>query len=147
MSRIILQKQGNILMATDEESVAALARIKNGSEVYAEIKRGRNTKQHRLFMKLASIVAESMDKDTDVVRKHALKVLGYIDTHLDFNDQLVIEAKSMNFVDGMSQDEFDAFMEKAVNLMCGWIGADHKDLLQRYNELAADKRYEGVRRD
>ncbi len=145
MSRIILQKRRIILMATDEESVAALARIKDGSEVYAEIKRGRNTRQHRLFMKLASIVAEAMDKDMDVVRKHALKVLGYVDTHLDFNDQLVIEAKSMNFVDGMEQDEFDAFMVKAVNLMAGWIGADQKDLMRRYNELAADKRYEGLR--
>jgi hypothetical protein len=30
--------------------------------------------------------------------------------------------------------------------MAGWIGADHKDLMRRYNELAADKRYEGMRR-
>jgi hypothetical protein len=52
----------------------------------------------------------------------------------------------MKFIEGMGQEEFDAFMDKAVELMATWINADHKDLMRRYNELAADKRYEGMRR-
>lgn len=146
MSRIILQKRGTTLVATDEESVAALARIKDGSEVYAEVVRARNARQHRLFFSLASIVAEAMDVDVNVVRKDALIRLGFTDSWVDLDGNIHVEAKSMKFVTGMGQEEFDAFMDKAVNLMAGWIGSEHKDLMRRYNELAADKRYEGVRR-
>jgi hypothetical protein len=146
VSRIILQKRGTTLVATDEESVAALARIKDGSEVYAEVVRARNTKQHRLFFSLVAIVAEAMDLPVDSIRKDALIRLGFTDSWIDTEGSIHVEAKSMKFVQGMGQEEFDAFMDKAVNLMAGWIGADHKDLMRRYNELAADKRYEGMRR-
>lgn len=147
MSRIILQKVGTTLVATDEESVAALARIKDGTEVYAEVMRARNLRQHRLFFALAHLVAEAMDTDIDVVRKEALIRTGHANVWMDpISGAIRIEAKSMKIVEGMSQEEFDAFMDKAVNLMAGWIGSEHKDLLRRYNELAADKRYEGMRR-
>lgn len=146
MARIILRKQGNVLAATDDESIAALARIKDGAEVYAEVVRARNTKQHRLFFALAHIVAESLDLSVDTVRKDALINLGHTETWMGVDGRIHIEAKSMRIVDGMSQDEFDVFMGKAVNLMAGWINADHKDLMRRYNEMAADKRYEGYRR-
>lgn len=147
MSRIILQKKNGGLVATDDESVAALTKIKDGSEVYAEIVRARNAKQHRLFFALANIVAESLDVDVDNIRKDLLIRLGYTNTWASPVDgRIHIEAKSMKLVEGMKADEFDAFMEKAVNIMSGWIDADHKDLQRRYNELAADKRYEGYRR-
>jgi hypothetical protein len=146
MSRIILQKAGNTLIATDDESVAALAAIKDGAEVYAEIVRARNTKQHRLFFALAKLVADSMDLTVDSVRKDALIRLGYTNTRIDVDGRIQMEPKSMRFITGMKQEEFDAFMSKAVNLMAGWIGTEHADLMRRYNELAADKRYEGYRR-
>ena len=146
MSRIILQKRDGALVATDEESIAALARIKEGSEVYAEVVRARNTRQHRLFFSLAAIVAESMDLTVDTIRKDALIRLGYTDTRIDVDGAIKIEPKSMRIVDGMTQEEFDSFMSKAVNLMAGWINADHKDLMRRFNELAADKRAEAHRR-
>jgi hypothetical protein len=141
MSRIILIKRAGQLAATDEESVAALLKIKEGTEVYAEIVRARNAKQHRLFFALCNVVAESMDLTVDSVRKDALIRLGYTTTRIDIDGLLVIEPKSLKFVSGMKQEEFDAFMDKAVNMMAGWIDADHKDLQRRYNELAADKRY------
>lgn len=146
MSRIILRKEGETLVATDDESIAALARIKDGSEVYAEVVRARNTRQHRLFFSLASIVAESMDLPVDSIRKDALIRLGFTDSWIDTECNIHVEAKSMKFIEGMGQEEFDAFMDKAVELMATWINADHKDLMRRYNELAADKRYEGMRR-
>lgn len=145
MSRIILIKQDGKLASTDDESVEALSRIKDGTEVYAEIVRARKPKQHRLFFSLASIVAESMDLTVDSIRKDALIRLGHTETRIDVDGVIQIEAKSMRFVDGMGQDEFDAFMDKAVNLMANWISADHRDLMRRYNELAADKRWEAHR--
>lgn len=146
MSRIILEKRGTTLAATDDESIAALARIKDGTEVYVEVVRARNTRQHRLFFALANLVAESLDLTVDTVRKDALINLGFTETWLGADGRIRIEAKSMKIVDGMKQEEFDDFMGKAVNLMASWINADHHDLLRRYNELAADKRYEGYRR-
>lgn len=146
MSRIILVKQDGKLASTDDESVAALARIKENSEVYAEVVQARNTRQHRLFFKLATIVADSLDLDVDVVRKDAAIRLGYTNTWMGVDGRIHVEAKSMKFISGMSQEEFSAFMSKAVELLATWIGADHKDLMRQYNELAADKRYEGMRR-
>lgn len=146
MSRIILVKQDGKLGATDDESVAFLAKLKEGREYYAEIVQARNTKQHRLFFALANIVAESLDLDVDVVRKDALIRLGFTNTWMGVDGRVHVEAKSMRIVDGMDGDEFSAFMDKAVNLMAGWINADHKDLMRRYNELAADKRFEAHRR-
>lgn len=146
MARIILKKQGSALVATDDESVAALSRVKQDQELYVEIVRARNTRQHRLFFKLASIVAESLELDVDVVRKDALIALGFTNTWEGPTGEKRIEAKSMSFVTGMKQHEFDAFMNQAVNLMATWINADHRDLMRHYNELAADKRYEGYRR-
>lgn len=146
MNRVILQKVGNTLVATDVESVAAMASIKDGAEVYAELRQARNKKQHRLFFALALIVADSMDLPIDTVRKDALINLGFTETWMGVDGRVHIEAKSMRIVDGMKQEEFNSFMAKAVNLMAGWINADHKDLMRRYNELAADKRYAGVRR-
>lgn len=143
MGRIILVKKDAALAATDDESVAALAQIKNGTEVYAEVVRARKPKQHRLFFSLAAIVADSIDLPVDTIRKDALIRLGFTESWIGVDGRMHVEAKSMRFVDGMEQDEFDAFMDKAVNLMAGWINADHKDLLRRYNELAADKRYGG----
>ena len=142
MARIILVKKDGVLAATDDESIAALARIKDGKEVYAEVIQARNTRQHRLFFSLANIVAESLDLDVDVVRKDAAIRLGHTETWMGIDGRVHVEAKSMKFVTGMSQEEFDAFMNKAVELMAGWINADHKDLMRRYNELAADKRAE-----
>jgi len=147
MVRIILAKQDGKLAATDDESVAALARIKDGSEVYVEVTRGRNMKQHRLFFTLANIVAESMDSHVDVVREEALIRTGHAVAMLNpFTGMIELKAKSMKVVDGMSQGEFDAFMDKAVELMSTWIDADHKDLQLRYLELSADRRFEGHRR-
>lgn len=146
MARIILQKRDGALVSTDQESIEALSHIKEGAEVYAEVVRARNTRQHRLFFSLAAIVADSLDLDVNTVRKDALINLGHTETWMGADGRIRVEAKSMKFVDGMDQEEFDAFMSKAVNLMATWISADHKDLMQRYNELAADKRYEGHRR-
>lgn len=141
-SRLILLKRNLTLVATDNESVAGLSKIKDQTEVYAELSRARNVEQHRLFFALASVVAESMDLPVDTIRKDALIRLGYVDSRFDIEGKLIIEAKSMKHsVDGMKQEQFDAFMDKAVNLMATWIDADHKDLMRRYNELAADKRY------
>jgi Protein of unknown function (DUF1367) len=144
MSRLILLKHHNSLVSTDAESVEGLAKIKEGSEVYAELARARNTAQHRLFFALAAVVAESMDLPVETIRKDALIRLGYTTSRFDIDGRLIIEPMSMRHaIDdaAMTQEQFDAFMDKAVWLMASWIHADHKDLIRRYNELAADKRY------
>jgi len=145
MSRIILQKRDGALVATDDESVAALARIKAGTEVVADVRRARNVHQHRLFFSLCNIAAEAVDLPVDTIRKDALINLGYTETWMGVDGKIHIEAKSIAF-DKMPQDEFDPFMSRAVELLSGWIGSERRDLLDRFNQLAADKRFEGMRR-
>lgn len=143
--KIILQKIGPYLMAVDEESAAVLARIKEGAEVTADVRRARNINQLRLFWSLVDIVAQATDLPNTTIKKDCLIGLGFTETWIGVDSRVHVEAKSIA-VENMEQDEFDAFMGRAVNLMAGWIGTEQTDLMRRFNELAADKRYEGMRR-
>lgn len=143
--KIILQKVGSYLMAVDEESIAVLSRIKEGAEVTADIRRARNVDQLRLFWALVGIVSDATDLPKETIKKDCMIALGFTETWIGIDSRIHVEAKSIA-LENMEQEEFDAFMGRAVNLMAGWIGAEQKDLMRRFNELAADKRYEGMRR-
>lgn len=143
--KIILQKVGSVLAATDEESAAALRRIKDGQEVVADIRRTRNVRQLRLWWSLVTIVAEAMDLPKENVKKDAAIALGFTETWIGYDGRIHIDPKSIA-IENMTQEDFDSFMGKAVELLAGWINVDQQDLLNRFNELAADKRYEGMRR-
>lgn len=52
-------KDGNCLRPSSEEAEQYLAKIAQGEEVQAEIKRPRNLKFHKRFMKMCSLIAEN----------------------------------------------------------------------------------------
>lgn len=144
MTKVILRREGNHLVPVDDESLAAVHGFKDGAEVIGVIRGARNIEQLKLFWSLADIVSQSTDIASKVIKKDVAIRLGFTDTWVDWDGSIHVEAQSIA-VESMTQAVFDQFFHKAVEVMAGWIGAEHKDLMRRFNELAADKRYEGMR--
>lgn len=144
MTKVILRREGDNLVAVDEDSLAVIRGFKDGAELLGTLRGARNLEQLRLFWVLAGIVAESMDVPKETVKRDVAIALGFTDTWCDHNGHLHVDPQSIA-VESMTQAVFDQFFQKAVLKMSEWIGADHKDLMRRFNEAAADKRYEGMR--
>lgn len=144
MTKVILRREGDTLVPVDEDSLAAVRGFKDGAELIGIIRGARNIEQLRLFWVLAGIVAESLDTSKETVKKDVAIALGFTDTWLDNAGRFHVDPQSIA-VESMTQAVFDEFFQKAVNVMAGWIQADHRDLMRRFNEAAADKRYEGMR--
>lgn len=145
MTKVILRREGNTLVPVDEDSLAAVLGFKEGAELIGNLHGARNIKHLRKFWVLASIVGDSMDVPREVVKKDVAIAMGFTTTWMDHAGRIHVEAASIS-VEKMTQAVFDQFFEKAVNIMAGWIGIEHKDLMRRFNEAAADQRYEGMRR-
>lgn len=144
MTKVILRRKGMTLVPVDEDSIAALLAVKDGAEVIGIIRGARNIEQLKLFWALVGIVSESSDIPKETIKRDLAIALGFTDTWIGYDGKVHIEAQSIA-VESMTQAAFDQFFQRAVILMARWINAEHKDLLRRFNELAADKRYEGMR--
>ena len=144
MTKTILRRVGHTLVPVDEDSLAVILGFKDGAEIIGDLRGARNIEQLKLFWTLVGIVAESSDLSKTTIKKDAAIALGFTETWVDHDSRVHIDPASIA-VESMTQAVFDQFFQKAVNLMATWINADHKDLMRRFNELAADKRYEGVR--
>lgn len=145
MTKAIFRREGDTAVPADEEALAVLRSFKDGSEFIADAHGARNIKHLRKFWVLASIVGDSMDVPREVVKKDVAIAMGFTTTWMDHAGRVHVDAASIA-VEKMTQAVFDQFFEKAVNIMAGWIGTEHKDLMRRFNEAAADNRYEGMRR-
>lgn len=144
MTKAIFRREGDTAVPVDDDSLAVLRSFKDGAEFIVIARGARNIEQLKLFWALVGIVSESTDIAKETLKRDLAIRLGFTETWVDFDGGIHVEAKSIA-VESMTQAVFDEFFQKAVNVMAGWIGADHKDLMRRFNELAADKRYEGMR--
>jgi hypothetical protein len=142
----IWRREGDHAVPVGADSIEYLRSIEEGAEFIAETHGARNIRQLRLFWALVEVVVEATDISKTVVKKDLAISLGFTETWMSpITGKIHIEAKSIA-VESMLQSEFDDFMRRAVETMAGWIGCEQRDLMRRYNELAADKRYEGYRR-
>lgn len=144
MTKTILRRQGATLVPVDSDSLEVLMSFKDGKELIATLRGARNIEQLKLFWSLAGIVSESTDLPKETIKKDALVALGFTDTWVGMDGQFHVDPKSIA-IESMTQPEFDQFFRRAVDLMASWIGVEHRELMRRFNELAADKRYEGMR--
>lgn len=144
MTKVILRREGDTLVPADDDSLAVVRGFKDGAELLGIVRGARNIEQLKLFWALVGIVSESTDIAKETIKRDLAKRLGFTETWVDWDGAIHIEAQSIA-VESMTQAIFDQFFTKAVETMAGWINAEHKDLMRRFNELAADKRYEGMR--
>jgi hypothetical protein len=108
------------LAAADAEALDALKKLTLGSSVTVEIKRPRNTGQHRLYWALCTLVADHHQELSTAEQVHeTIKLLtGHCDVvALRSTGEVVRVPRSISF-NRMSNEEFVAFFRKAKDVVC-----------------------------
>lgn len=146
MPKGLWRREGNVAVPADARSLAFLQARKEGVAFIADTNGARNPKQLNLWWALCALVCEAEDIPSPEKVSNDLKIaLGHVDTHVDRNNNVHLIPKSIAF-ESMSQEEFDQLFKAAVNVIVGWLSSSLKDVLGRFDQMTADRRYEGMRR-
>lgn len=136
MATILLRKHMGALRPIDGQGEEYLKNLKDGEIVRAEPKRARNPKQHALYWAAINLCFDHQDTYATPDQLHnAIKVaLGYCDM-LETKTGKIAIPKSIAF-GNMPQDEFAAFFDRFVALICTRIMPNTDDAEFRH-ELEA----------
>lgn len=145
MARGVWIRDGSRAIPADERSMEFLQAQQDGAPFIAETRGARNPKQLRLWWALCAIVAEHFDVTRESISDDVKKALGYTETIKHWSGEIEIKAKSIK-EESLAQEEWNHLLTLAINKMSEWMGAAPEDLRRRFNEVSADKRYEGMRR-
>jgi hypothetical protein len=106
------------LLPADPEAEAVLSKIPMGETLAVKLDRSRSNPQNRLYWAIIDHVAPAVGYETPKALHKALKVaLGYYDVVRLPSGKALVDTQSTAF-DGMSQDEFQAYMDGAIRLIC-----------------------------
>ena len=146
MPKGLWRRIGNTAIPADARSLAFLQARKEGVAFVADTNGARNPKQLSLWWCLCALVCEAEDIPTPKQVSNDLKIaLGHVDTHVDRMGDVHLIPKSIAF-ESMSQEEFDQLFKAAINVIAGWLSASLTDVMDRFNQMTADRRYEGMMR-
>jgi hypothetical protein len=123
--KIYLRKNLSKLEPADNEAAEVLKKWKQGEVLSCEVKKPRNYRFHKKAFSLFNIVFENQDKyDTlnDVLTEIKLRT-GHYQEHVTMKGVVVYVPKSISFV-SMDEDEFNAFYNKAVNIVLKYFIPD-----------------------
>lgn len=147
MAKGVWRRQGNVAVPVGFVSLDFLQGIKDGAEFIAETRGARNVKQLHMWWALCGLLAENdRDYDTKESASDGLKIaLKHVDTFLDRDGKLHIWPKSIAF-ESLTQEEFYPLFKAAINKVAEWLGNSPQEVQDRFNEITADKRYDGYMR-
>lgn len=123
MTQILCKRTVSGLSADDDAATAVLRKIKVGDVVRVEVRRPRNLSAHRRFFALVNLVYTNSEKfpSPDVARRvltcRAGHALPYI---IESTGEVLLIPESISFAN-MDQDEFDAFWQRVVKVVCDEI--------------------------
>jgi len=138
-------RDGARAVPADERSLEFLRAQRDGGHFIAETRGARNPRQLRLWWALVTIVAEHFDCPPRTIDKDVKIALGHTETVKQRDGTMKVEAASISY-ESLPQEEWNGLLTAAINKMSEWMGAAPADLRKRFNEVAADKRYVGMRR-
>ena len=120
MTQILCKRTVSGLSADDDAATAVLRKIKVGDVVRVEVRRPRNLQAHRRFFALVNLVYSNSEDfpSPEVPRKvltcragHATPVV------IKSTGEVMLIPDSISF-SNMDQDEFDAFWQRVVKVVC-----------------------------
>lgn len=120
MTAIFCRRTVSGLSADDDAATSVLRKIKVGDVVRVEVRRPRNLSAHRRFFALVNLVYTNSEKfpSPDVARRvltcRAGHALPYI---IESTGEVLLIPESISFAN-MDQDEFDAFWQRVVKVVC-----------------------------
>jgi len=124
MTVIFLTKSGNTLIAEGVTEMETLAKIKDGTEVKADVKIPRSIKQHRLLFavlrKCIEYQNEAIFLDETVLLRTLKYVLGYTEPVLNAKGQTIGYAPMSIAFDKMDGTQFRTFVDKVLD----WVFAE-----------------------
>lgn len=147
MAKGIWRREGNTAVPVGAASLEFLQAFKEGAEFIAETRGARNIKQLRMWWVLCGLLADNHHHyDTKESASDGLKLaIGCVDTLVDHTGKLHFWPKSIA-VESMSQEDFNPLFKRALDKVAEWLGNSPAEVQKRFNEITADKRYEGYRR-
>lgn len=126
MMRGLFRKRGRTLIADDESTKNALAKIKDGSVVATDFKIPRNIKFHRKFFKLIDVVYDNQEEPKQFATKEKLRAgikmaAGLVDqVYNPVTKQTLVVPSSMAF-EKMDEQEFSEFYNRAVDIILAYV--------------------------
>jgi hypothetical protein len=121
---VFRKRDARTLAAVDQEGLDLLARIKGNRDVVVEVKQARNPRHHRLLWAMLKLIADHTDRfPSTAAALTALKVAcGEVDPVIDpVSGEVFWTTRSIAF-ESMSQVEFAAFFDRAVNIVANrWM--------------------------
>lgn len=144
MAKGVWRRDGDHAVPVGATSREFLFAHKDGDEFIAETHGARNVKQLKMWWALCELVAENdRDYQTAKAASDGLKIaLKHVDTFLDRTGKLHIWPKSIK-IESLTQEEWYPLFRAAIEKVAEWLGNTPKEVQDRFNEITADKRYEG----
>lgn len=126
------------LKPVDQAGLDILAKIGQGMDVVIAIKRARNSRQHRLYWALMSLIYPQQERYATVEQlSNAIKcAVGWCDEIPLKRHRVMAIPKSISFAN-MKQADFEEFFDKVINLVVTKIlpGVEQQDLKDRLSDM------------
>lgn len=141
-SRVFVKKNGG-LFPGDAEAGVAFAKMKDGAGYLVSLHRPRNLMHHRKLFALLNLVQDNTDRwPTVETLLDDLKIsTGLFETRVNAVTGIpYVVAKSISFA-SMTQDEFEQWFDKAVDLISKQVLEMDRDyLLAEIDDILAGRR-------
>ena len=134
---VMLRVTSDGYVPADDEARAQHAKLEPGSLMAGKIWRSRSLPQMRLYWAVVEHVAAATGYDSAEILHLALKVrLGYYEAPRLPNGKVILCADSVAF-DAMTQDEFQKYMDAAINVICAEVvpGSSREELIAEVNNM------------
>lgn len=138
-------RDGSRAVPADERSLEFLTSIKDGMLFIADTHGARNPKQLRLWWSLVTIVAEHFDVMPETISDDVKIAIGHSETYKKRDGSHGVRPKSIA-EESLPQEIFNRLLTAAINKMSEWMSVAPEDLRRRFEEVSADRRYEGMMR-
>jgi len=147
MAKGIWRRQGDHAVPVGAASVEYFSAIKDGAEFIADTHGARNLKQLKMWWVLCQLLADNHHyyQDRESASKGLKLAIGCVDTLIDHTGKLHFWPRSIA-LESMTQEDFNPLFKRAIDKVAEWLGAAPADVQRQFNEIVADKRYEGYRR-
>ena len=138
-------RNGVLAVPMDDRSREFLLSIREGMPFIAETHGARNPRQLALWWLLCQLLAEQMEMTKEKVSDDLKIALGHADTYVSLDESVYVKPRSINF-ESMPQDEFNNLFRSAVAVISRWLMVLPKEVMEQFDAMIGDKRYQGLRR-
>lgn len=119
MTAYLFQRRGKGLFPTDERGESLVAKVPDFDNVVVDIRRGRNARQLALYWSVIHALYEQQERyESPEALSDAFKICaGVFSSFVLPTGEVVRVPGSISFA-RMKQDEFDAFWQRFIKVVC-----------------------------